>query len=99
MKRTNITKPQDSFKESVTGDELSSCTPYAALLSKQNPYGIWQKRFVYLNNEFLVYKEAENKPEIKGAVDLNKAKSVSEKNLIITVRTISKFIHIIRNKE
>ena len=40
--------------------------------------GVWQKRFFYLNNEFLIYKkEKKDKPkDIKGAIDLSEVDTV-----------------------
>ena len=43
-----------------------------------NSRGVWQTRYIYLNNQYLVYKEAESTPasKIKGAVDLTIAQTV-----------------------
>lgn len=42
-------------------------------LRKKNSHGVWQKRYFYLNNEFLIYKKDNSATEIKGAVDVGNA--------------------------
>lgn len=37
---------------------------------------MWQKRFFYLNNEFLIYKKDKKATEIKGTVDIAEVDSV-----------------------
>jgi hypothetical protein len=85
-------KIHNDYKSTVFSADISGCSYFSGLYSKQNKYGIWQERYIYLNNEFLIYKEAEKVEELKGAIDLTLAKSLSVKANHVTVRmTFIKF--------
>ena len=78
-------KKHGDFKSTVFSADISHCPDLRGMFAKQNNMGLWQQRFMYLNNEFLVYKESEKSEELKGAVDLSDALTVSVKSNLATV--------------
>ena len=60
------------YKSSVYAKDTSGCTPQRGNLKKINSSNIWQTRFFYLNNEFLIYKKdsAASDKDIKGVLDV-----------------------------
>lgn len=60
------------YKSSVYAKDSSACTPMRGNLKKINSSNIWQTRYFYLNNEFLIYKKdsAAGDKDIKGALDV-----------------------------
>lgn len=57
--------------------------------------GVWQKRFFYLNNEFLIYKKDKKNAakDLKGAIDISEVDTVevSPKGDMDVVGSISGF--------
>jgi hypothetical protein len=47
-------------------------------LQKKNSHNVWQKRFFYLNNDYLIYKKDESTPntDLKGVIDVREIASV-----------------------
>lgn len=58
-------------------------------MQKKNSHGVWQKRYFYFNNEFLVYKKESSSPasDIKGVIDINGVATVNQvdKDIDITM--------------
>ena len=46
-------------------------------LKKKNPWGIWQNRWFYLNNNYLIYKKEKDSREVKGVLDLKETVSIA----------------------
>ena len=59
--------------------DVSSCTPLSGVLSRKSSKGIWQKRWFYLRNQFLVYKKDEFAKEIKGVLGLHEISFINTK--------------------
>lgn len=56
---------------------MSNCTPFSGYLSRKSSKGFWQKRWFYLNNQFLIYKKDEITVENKGVLSLHEISSIS----------------------
>ncbi len=68
-------------------EDKSGCVSMSGVLSKKNPHGIWQKRYFYLNNEYIVYKADSNATDMKGAIDVAELVSILPKGNVLTLKT------------
>ena len=59
----------------VFAEDSSNCTKMSGFLIRVDVYGAMQKRYVFFNNEFLVYQMEVNSTKIKGAIDLSNVNS------------------------
>jgi hypothetical protein len=57
------------YRSAVFNPDTSGCTALTGNLKKKNSHGVWQTRYFYLNNDFLIYKKDNRSTEIKGVVD------------------------------
>lgn len=85
MSKKEKVQVHGGYPSSVFSADTSSCTPMSGALKKKNSKGMWQKRYFYLNNDFLIYKGAADDPDIKGAVDLNNVTSITSAGPDITI--------------
>lgn len=58
------------YRSAVFNPDTSGCAALAGNLKKKNSHGVWQTRYFYLNNDFLIYKKDNRSTEIKGVVDI-----------------------------
>ena len=68
-------------------EDKSGCAAMSGVLSKKNPHGIWQKRYFYLNNEYIVYKADSKATDMKGAIDVAELVSILPKGNVLTLKT------------
>jgi hypothetical protein len=61
------------YKSSVYSKDTSGCPPRSGNVKKVNSSNVWQMRYFYINNEFLIYKKdsAAGDKDIKGALDVS----------------------------
>lgn len=65
------------YRSAVFAADTSGCSPLAGNLKKKNSHGVWQTRYFYLNNDFLIYKKDSRSTDIKGVVDVGDISSLS----------------------
>jgi hypothetical protein len=58
------------FKSGVYSKDKSGCPAIGSVVKKINSKNIWQNRYFYLNNEFLIYKKDSQSSEIKGVLEI-----------------------------
>jgi hypothetical protein len=64
------------YQRAVFSTDVSNCTPFNGYLSRKSSKGFWQKRWFYLNNQFLIYKKDENATENKGVLSLHEISAI-----------------------
>lgn len=68
------------YRSAVFSNDTSGCPTLGGNLKKKNSHGVWQTRYFYLNNDFLIYKKDNNSTEIKGVVDIGDIASYTSTN-------------------
>lgn len=80
------------YQRAVFSTDLSNCTPCSGHLSRKSSKGFWQKRWFYLNNQFLIYKKDEQATESKGVMGLHEISSINTNaNVLEMVRS---WVHV-----
>jgi hypothetical protein len=65
------------YKSAVFSADTSGCQSLGGNLKKKNSHGIWQTRYFYLNNDFIIYKkDSGSSAEIKGVIDLGEMRTM-----------------------
>ena len=83
MSKKDRAQIHDDYNVTVFSPDTSKCPPFGMYLSKYNGLR-WQKRWFYLNNENLIYRD---KPttDIKGVLDLKDFRDAVQKDSVVTV--------------
>lgn len=60
-------------------EDISGCPPLSGFLQKKNSHNVWQKRYFYLNNDYLIYKKDSFTPnsDLKGVIDIRDIATVT----------------------
>lgn len=65
------------YQRAVFSTDISNCTPFSGYLSRKSSKGFWQKRWFYLNNQFLIYRKDEQATVSKGVLSLHEISAIN----------------------
>lgn len=71
------------YQREVFSTDISNCPQFSGYLSRKSSKGFWQKRWFYLNNQFLIYKKDEVTPDVKGVLSLHEISFVKTDDCIL----------------
>ena len=78
MKKTAKAQTHGVLSPDVYNPETSTAPHKEGTVKKRNAYGLWQPRFFYLNNAYLVYAKKKG-GEVKGVIDLSNTSQVKHR--------------------